>query len=303
MCIWRFAPISINVTKILVVCFLATSVMVGCGKESTREGEKDDLRIISLAPNATEILFALGLEDHIAGISSQCNFPPQTSKIEKVGTFSNPNIEKILSLKPDIVFAVGLEQLPAVENLRRLKICTYLVDPSNIEELFEHIKHIGAITNRTVEAMRLVDEMKTRIERIDGEVKNVPLQKRPRVYIEIWHDPLMTGGRGSFLDELITYAGGVNIAGDARRPYSRFSPELVIERNPDCIVLAYMGNFEPIELVAKRLGWDQIQAVKNKKVYGDINPDWLLRAGPRLVDGLEVLYERFYERGNAPDDN
>jgi len=122
----------------------------------------------------------------------------------------------------------------------------------------------------------------------------VPENKKPKVFIEVWHDPLITAGKGSFVDELITLAGGRNIAYDTRRPYSIFSWEEVISRNPDCIILTYMEKEKPAKIMDSRLGGKEILAVKNNRVYADINPDILIRPGPRVVEGIEEIYTRLY---------
>jgi len=249
-------------------------------------------RYISLAPSTTEILFALGLDDQIVGVSSYCNYPPKAKDKENVGTFSQPNIEKILFLKPDYIFCTGLEQAQAISDLKRLNLKVYVADPKNMRELFDSISDIGKITGKDIQAQSLIKNMSEEIEAVKSEVSLLPAGKKPKVFIEIWDNPLTTAGKGSFVDELITLAGGENIAADTKRPYSIFSAEEVIIRNPDYIILAYMDQAKPVELVAKRMGWNSIVAVKNNQVYNDINPDILLRPGPRIVQGLREIYNR-----------
>ncbi|MCX5702917.1 MAG: cobalamin-binding protein [Candidatus Omnitrophica bacterium] len=252
------------------------------------------LRVISLAPSTTEILFALGLDDEITGVSQYCNYPPKALSKEKVGTFSQANIEKVLLLKPDIIFCTGLEQAPIITKLKQLNLRVYISDPSNFKELFDSIREIGRLVNKEGRAVALIAEMKAGIEKITSKVKLIPQERRPKVFVEIWHSPLMTAGRGSFIDELLGLAGGVNIAYDTQRPYSYFSPEQVIKRDPDCIILAYMDKESPLKIIKGRFGWNNISAVKNNRIYNDINPDALLRPGPRLVEALEEIYERLY---------
>lgn len=252
------------------------------------------LRIISLAPSTTEILFALGLNEEIIAVSSFCTYPPQAKNKEKVGTFSQPNIEKILFLKPDIIFCTGLEQAPAVAKLKQLKLNVFISDPKNIEELFQSILKIGELTRREKEAKALVDGMRMRIVKIISLVEKVPKEKRPKVFIEVWYNPLTTVGKKSFINELIESAGGINIASDIQAAYGAMAQEAVLTRNPDCIILAYMGKTSPIKQVMGRPGWKNISAVKNERVYNDINPDALLRSGPRTVEALEALYKKLY---------
>jgi len=251
-------------------------------------------RYISLAPSTTEILFALGLDNEIVGVSVYCNYPSQAKNKTKIGDFSSPNIEKIISLKPDYIFCTGLEQAPVVAQLKELNLNVYVADPVNIEELFETIREIGAITHKADKAGLLIEEMKERIKSVTSKVKLIPEDKRIKVFIEIWHEPLMTASSGSFVDELITLAGGINIAHDLTRPFCNFSAEKVINLNPQCIILAYMDKETPLKLVKQRFGWDKIDAVKNGRVFNDIDPDTLLRPGPRIVQGLENIYKRLY---------
>ncbi len=256
--------------------------------------DNEDLRIVSLAPSTTEILFALGLDEEIVGVSSFCNYPLKAQDKEKIGTFSQPNIEKILSLRPDIVFCTGLEQAPVISKLKQLDLKVYVSDPSNIEELFVSIKEMAALTNRDKDGSDLIDKMKINIKEVTSETELIPEKDRVRVFVEFWNDPLMSAGRNSFVDELIVLAGGINIAHDVTRAYSYFSPEEVVMRNPDCIILAYMVNEDAAKVIKERLGWKEIRAVKNNRVYSDVNPDVLLRPGPRLVEALIELRKRFY---------
>jgi len=251
-------------------------------------------RYISLAPSTTEILFALGLDEEIIGVSSYCNYPEHAKEKAKVGDFSHPNMEKIFSLKPDYIFCTGLEQAPVIFELKRFNFKVYIADPKNMKELFNSINDIGKITDRTKEAAALIKRMSGDVEIVNSKVKLIPQGKRTKVFIEIWHEPLMTAGKGSFVDELITLAGGINIAYEAQRPYSIFSAEKVVGLNPDCIIITYMDKTAPLKLVETRFGWKNIEAVKNKQVFNDINPDILLRPGPRITEGLKEIYKRLY---------
>ncbi|MFC1703506.1 ABC transporter substrate-binding protein [Candidatus Omnitrophota bacterium] len=277
--------------KYLIITITAL-LLVG-NQSKSLFAEQRTQRIISLTPATTEILFSLSLDDQIIGVTTFCNYPPEAITKEKVGTFSQPNIEKIVLLKPDIIFATGLEQAHTVERLRQLQLRVVVSHPATIDELFSSIAEIGTVTHREKEAQGIIDAMKKKIEVIAANVAHIAQEEKPEVFIEIWHDPLMTAGKGSFVDELITLAGGINIAGDTPRPYSYFSAEQVIIRNPDCIILGYMDS-EQGAGIAHRLGWGDIKAVQRNRVYSDIDPDVLLRPGPRLAQGLYELHQRFY---------
>jgi len=251
-------------------------------------------RYISLAPSTTEILFSLGLDNEIVGVSTYCNYPEQTKNKTRVGSFSSPSIERIISLHPEYIFCTGLEQAPVVAQLRQLNFNVYVADPVNTEELFKTIEEIGQITHKTKEASLLIEKMKSEIGEVTFKAKLIPREEKVKVFIEIWHEPLMTAAKGSFVDELINLAGGINIAHELIRPYCNFSAEKVISLNPQCIILAYMDREAPLKLVQQRFGWDKIDAVKNGRVFNDIDPDTLLRPGPRITRGLIEIYKRLY---------
>jgi iron complex transport system substrate-binding protein len=239
----------------------------------------------------------LGLDEEIVGVSTYCNYPIQAKNKTKVGDFSRPNIEKIISLKPDYIFCTGLEQAPVIAQLRQLNLNVYVADPVSIAELFKSIKEIGEIIHKPKEASALIENMESEIEEVAFKIKLIPQEDRVKVFVEIWHEPLMTAAKGSFVDELITLAGGINIAHDLIRPYCNFSAEKVINLNPQCIILAYMDREAPLKLVQQRFGWDKIDAVKNERVFNDIDPDILLRPGPRITKGLAEIYKRLYLKG------
>jgi len=251
-------------------------------------------KYISLAPSTTEILFALGLGEDIVGVSSYCNWPPETKNKAKIGDFSHPNIEKIISLKPDYIFCTGLEQAPVVEELKHLEFNIYVADPVDMDGLFKTIEDIGIITHREKEAAALISNMQDDIDRIQAAVKLIPQNAKVKVFVEIWHEPLMTAGKGSIIDNIITLAGGINVAHDVPRPYCNFSAEKVVSLDPQVIILAYMDKEAPLKLVEGRFGWAGIDAVRNKRVFNDIEPELLLRATPRTTEGLKKLYKKLY---------
>lgn len=274
-------------TLLTLICFFLLCAGVCFSQDASA-------RYVSLAPSSTEILFALGLDKEIVGVSSYCDYPAQARLKEIVGTFSQPNIEKIVSLKPNIVFCAGIEQAPVAAQLKRLGIKVAAHEPKNIKELLDSIREIGNLSARQAQAEELVKKMSATIQDVSRKTMTIPLEQRPWVFVEYWNNPLMTAGPGSFIDELITLAGGRNIAYDAPRAYCNFSPEEVLSRNPDCIILAYMAGGDAATTLTHRFGWSALSAVKNKRVYSDINPDLLLRPGPRIVEGLRQVYIRLH---------
>lgn len=277
--------------KILLLILFSVSIVL---RPCLAETKAFDKRYISLAPSTTEILFKLGLGKQIIGVSSYCDYPPEAAAKEKIGTFSSPNIEKIIAMNPDYIFCTGLEQDPAITQLIGLKMNVYNADPSSIRELLNSILEIGKITGRETEAEALVEDIKYDMREVSENVKLIPPEKRKKVFLEIWHEPLMTAGIGSFIDEMIQAAGGTNIADNTRRSYTIFSAEEVVKKNPDCIILAYMDRQNALTFVSRRHGWNGLSAVKNRQVFNDIDPNIILRPGPRLGIAIKEMNKRFY---------
>jgi iron complex transport system substrate-binding protein len=293
--------------KALLVTVLAIIASGGVSADAPTGVQADTLgvshtplRIISLAPATTEILFALGLDSEIVGVSSFCNYPPQALAKEKVGTFSSPNAEVIVSLKPDVVVGTGLEQASAIEMLRGLGLTVNVSDPVNMTELFVSIREIAALCDKVREGEALIQKMQADIDQVQRHMDQRGTAKK-KVFVEIWGDPLTTAGARTFIDELILLSGGENIAHDVVKQYAHFSPEQVIARDPDVIIMPSMaGTVDPVAIVASRPGWDTISAVKNKCVYNDISSDIILRPGPRLAEGLKELYKHLWPHPLPP---
>ncbi len=291
---------NMKLIKRIILIFLIIPLFISGFPLSHIFAEKN-LRIISLAPSTTEILFELGLDKNIVGVSNYCNYPPEALTKEKVGSFSQPSIEKIISLKPDLILVAGLEQQPVADKLKKLRLNFLLVYPSDTKGLISSIRKIGIASGSPKKAEDLIEKINGQIDKLKKKVQQIAVDKRKSVFIEIWNDPIITAGKGSFVNELIELAGGINIAGDVPRSYSMVSPELVISQNPDCIILGYMksnsrfDNYEQ-QKIKMRAGWENISAVKNDKIFSDIDPDLILRPGPRFVRGAEEIYKRLYEQ-------
>ncbi len=287
--------ITLNLTMKKIIIAVLISMLAGCSQAPTNNSKY--LRIISTAPNITEILFALGLDEEIVGVSSFCNYPAKAQKKSKIGDFSNPNIERLIALRPDIVFTTSLEQAAINAKLKKLGLTTVTIYPKSIEELFRSIKDIGTLTGRENEAENLIADMSSEIDSIREKVADIPTESRKRLLIEMLDDPLIVASKSSFVGELGTIAGGDNIAFDTEKAYSKFSPELVISRNPDCIIMGYMfGAENALDKVRERAGYSNINAVNKNAVFNDISPDVLLRPGPRATEAIEEIYKRLYER-------
>jgi len=247
-------------------------------------------RIVSLAPANTEILYALNLGDKLVGVSSYCNYPPPCANKEKVGDFSNPNIEKIVALKPDLILAAGLEQDPAVAKLKKLGFTVYVIDPQDFSQLFDSITRIGELTGTGSVALILNQSIKARIAKL-RQALGTSVTEPLKIFIEISVQPLMTASRYTFLDEMINLLRAKNVAGDLPRPYCRISEEIVIRQNPDHIILTSPHSRS---YFTANKAWSKTTAVQQNHLIDTVDPDLLLRPGPRLIDGLEQLAEVIY---------
>ncbi len=247
------------------------------------------IRIVSLAPSITEILFALGLEDEIVGVSSYCDYPPQAYNIETVGDFSHPSLECIVSLKPDIVFAAGIEQKDTIDKLKKININVKAIKPLSIIELYKFIEDVGKLTKKSCEAKQLINKMKNSVSIIQKKHREIPITEKPTVFILLWHDPLLTAGDNSFVSDIIKHAGGINIAGDLIYSYSRYNLEVLIEKSPDYILVCSMENGIDDNYLNK------LSNLTGSKIIDNINPDIILRPGPRIIKGIESIYKKLYE--------
>jgi len=255
-------------------------------------------RIISTSPENTEILFALGLKDKIVGITNYCNFPEETKNIEKIGEMSPLNLEKIVSLKPDFILAYAGFQLQEIPRLRELGFNVLVIEPLTIKETLKSIKMVATVCGIPEKGNILLEDLSQRVDKIKTEVSKLAISNRPKVFIGGTYETIYTPGEGTLFNELITLSGGENIA--ASLPgWVKISPEFVAEAEPEIIIIP-IGAMNPgeeskvKENISNRPGWSNIPAIKTQSIF-IVNEDLFYRAGPRLVDGLELLYEIFHK--------
>lgn len=262
-------------------------------------------KIISMAPSTTEIAFALGLDEKVVAVSNYCDYPYDFSawieagNISSIGDFTDPNMEVMASLDPDLILATGGVQGPTIGTMRDLGYKVLVLNPSNINGVMDNIELVGNATGKTAEAAALIEDVTDRINSVVDKVANA--ESTPKVYYEVWYDPtsLWTAGSKAWQNELIEKAGGVNIFADQNLEYFQSSAEAVIERNPDIILLPAqgMGFGEPfwgsLDDVKARPGWDTTNAVHNDGLV-EVDSNTIARAGPRVADIIEDLAEAFH---------
>lgn len=243
-------------------------------------------RIISLAPSVTEILFALEAGDRVVGVTSYCDFPAAAQAKEKIGDTLHPNLERIIALRPDLVIVTTASQLEQLtRQLNQLQIPLYVTSARTVREVVASIRAVGEVTGATERATQLADEMERRIAAVEQRVKDLP---RPRVLYALQVAPLITAGRNTFINDLINLAGGQSISGAEAADYPQFARETVIARAPEVIVAPASHGTELVRAEDLQRDFAVTPAVRNNRIVR-VNPDWIDRPGPRLVEGLEQL--------------
>ncbi|MBI5349878.1 MAG: ABC transporter substrate-binding protein [Chloroflexi bacterium] len=248
-------------------------------------------RFISIAPSNTEILFAVGAGKQVVGRDDLSDFPAEAKSVTSIGsTFKKLNTEAIVALKPDLVLAANLTAAEQVKSLEDLGITVYVLgNPKDLEGLYQNLITVGQLTGHEDDAKKLNESLKKRVSAVTDKTKVVTA--KPKVFYEIdATDPLKpwTTGAGTFIDTLITMAGGQNVGALLKDPFAQMSSEEVVKQNPDIILLGDAKFGTTVDSVGKRAGWNAIAAVKNNKVL-PFDDDLASRPGPRLVDGLEAL--------------
>ena len=247
----------------------------------------DPQRVVALAPSITEIVYALGRQDRLKGVSRFSDFPPAAEKLPKVGSYTQLDVERIMALTPDL--CIGIKDgnpLAVVEQLDSLGIPVFAINAVDMETTMKSIQAVGDALNVGTRAREIVADMRRRIRQVAETASRAP--SKPRVFVQIGVTPIVSVGDGTFINELITLAGGVNVAAGPNS-YPRFSVEGVIALAPDVLVITSMARATVFEEVkAGWMKWPAIPAVANQAVY--IAPTNIFdRPTPRLVEGLEQM--------------
>jgi len=262
----------------------------GLGREVTLASLP--VKIVSVAPSTTELLFALGAGDLLVGRDSLSDFPAEALDIASIGdTYPAINAEALVDLEPDLVLAAGITNPDDIQKLEDLGLTVFATRFAvTIDDIYADITDVGTLTGHAAEAAALIADIQARIAAVQAATANV--SERPSVFYEIdASDPSKpyTAGPGSFNDQLITLAGGENVGNISTDPYPQLSLEQIVAEDPDIIVLgSFTYGGQTPETVAARPGWGDLSAVQNDKVY-TFDDNLISRPGPRIVDGLEAL--------------
>lgn len=253
-------------------------------------------RIVSLAPSNTERLFAIGAGEKVVGVTIYDNYPPQVQTLEQIGGYvaKSISVEKILSLKPDLVLSRGVIQQAVIASLERVGLPVVAIEPSDFEAVYAAIVLVGRLTGHEQQAAQVVAHMQHRVARIREKVAVIPPEQRVRVFYKVYDKPLITAGPSTFIGHMITMAGGVNIFADLTKSYPQVSAEEVLRRNP-AVILSPTSHGIPLSSTSTRQhpGWRHLDAVKHDRFYS-LDDDLISRPGPRLVEGLEIIVKALY---------
>lgn len=245
-------------------------------------------RAVSLAPNLTEIVFAVGAGDRLVGRTSYDNYPPEAEQIQTVGDTLNPNIENIIALRPQVVLVSTASQIETfTKTLESQEIRVFVTNPNSLEEIYKSIENIGEIFGRGENARTIVEDLRRRVAVVEENTRGVD---KTRVFVQIDKNSLFSIGRDSFITDLIEKAGGVSTTKNVDMAYPKISKETAAALEPDVIILSDSPDNDAPNDVFKNS-----PAVRNGRVYR-INADILSRPGPRVVDALEEIAARLAGR-------
>ena len=276
----------------LVLIFLLQAVLLIAGSVTDQVGRtlvvpENPTRVIALAPSITEIIYDLGQEKRLVGVTQYSTYPSEAELLPRVGSYVRLDIEKIVALKPDLCLATkDGNPKHIVDKIVSLGIPIYVINPQNLQQIMDTITRLGSLLHAEQTAAALVSDMEKRIGQVQARVKNMP--DRPRVFFQIDAEPLFSAGTNTFIHELIELAGGINTtAGEVS--YPRYSWEDIIVLQPEIVLISSMaGGLAPEYLLNSWKKWNLLSAVKNDQVFV-VDAELFDRPTPRLINGLEVI--------------
>lgn len=268
----------------LIILCAGANLCFAAGKKTKKASPKSDIRIVSLGPSATEVIFAIGAQDLLVARTDLCDYPPEAKNIPSVGGFAGNtlSLESIISYEPTLVYLFAEMHEGFVKPLQDLGIQVYRSNATSIEAVKNEVLDIGKLTGHEKQAQKVVKEMDEKLNRTKKmyETKIAVDGKLPTVYWEVWHSPMMSCGKNSFMGDIISKAGGKNIFADEEQAYPIINEEAVLLANPDFIFYSGdgMGGGKPSELLKAKGG-----------IYYMGDDDSFVRSTPRCADAVEKL--------------
>jgi iron complex transport system substrate-binding protein len=260
-------------------------------------------RIISLAPACTQILFAIGDGNKVVGVTDYDNYPYNftawiaAGNMTSIGGYSTPNMEAIASLRPDLIVSDNINDA-LLPNMRSLGYKVIVINPTSINGIYQDITMVGKATGAQTQATNVIANITKTINNIEAKITAANITTKPKVYYEVWSDPLMSAGSTTWINDVISKAGGVNIFANVTQQYPQVASETIVSLNPDVILLpTNMGTGTPfygtVQDVKSTPGWNTISAVKTDRVYV-IDQDLFAEPGPRVADQVYSVAECLY---------
>ena len=284
-------------TKSLLVCLCILTLVIPCGASRDLKDETGRSvtvpdhphRIICLVPSITDSVFSLGAADDVVAISDYVKYPPEALVKPSVGSISNPSMETILSLHPDLVLGMPQSnQRSVLDQIQSLGIPVYLVDPHGIAGILQSVTSLGQAINRGPQAAAVVGRLKQRIAAVRASVQGKSVIK---VFAPVSYDPVITIGKGAFITEIIEAAGGQSITADLAQEWPQISMEAVVARAPEALLLVRGGRIT-MDILKDRPGWNVMPAVRERRVYFvDRRIEF---PSPVAIDALEDLAKQFH---------
>lgn len=243
-------------------------------------------RIVTLAPNLTEIVFALGAGDRIVGNTTYCDYPTEARPIAKVGDTLQPSIERIIALRPQLILVSTASQLEAfTKQLEAQRIAVYVTDPYDLEGVLRSIKALGDLLGASERAAQVINGLRARTQAVEERVKGTNTVK---VFFQLSAEPLYTAGRDAFVTDVIRRAGGESVTRDVPGAWPRYSAESAVAARPEAIIMATAESMGGSANAGVAPSLRKSPAALAGRVY-KVNGDYVTRPGPRVVDGLEQI--------------
>lgn len=243
------------------------------------------LRVVSLSPGNTEIIFAIGAGDRLVGVTTYCDYPEAAKRLPKAGGFLDPDVEKIILMEPNIVFTSGQMQRKTIQSLERAGITVVAVEPQNMNEVIKAVRLIGRLLHEPGQSEQVAVQLENRLKAVQAMGAS---HVRQKVFIEIWDIPMLTAGAKSYISDIVTQAGGINVAGDRQTDYSPCDYEALYTYNPDTYLVVRNGMAGKESRIVSKDEIADLSAIKNKQVYY-VSDDYLARPGPRSFAALEQI--------------
>ncbi|HEX2866995.1 MAG TPA: cobalamin-binding protein [Ignavibacteriales bacterium] len=244
-------------------------------------------RIVSLAPNLTEMIYSLGMGSRLVGNTLYCTYPPEARKVAKVGDMLTIDYEKILSLKPDLILiTVEGNAKDSYTKLKNLGLRVFVSNPRNFQGIKKTYADLGQIFMKRPEADSTINFWQAQYDSVTSETRRL---SHPKCLFFVGFNPIVVAGKNTFINELLTSAGLINIAGDSPQNYPVYSREEIMKRDPDFMIMTGTSQMEQDVIKNSYPEWKSLRAVKDNRILV-VDPDLYLRPGPRFIQALKDLF-------------